>query len=727
MKKKAWPFIGDTEKAMGAPSEDPIKGMQIGPQGLRQTFVPGVPSFEENIVPISYGDPLFFPLSNDVEEHDEDDLGEVKAFTREFLSKFGSNSTILGIGPQSNFYANKIIDRDINLYNLSATASTKDANFYEEVGNPMFFNFNKKFDGFYINNCLDKSLDKKITLKNIYSQLRPLSYGLIVHSGEDISDVIKASGFSILEKYAKNLKCYLISKDELSKIALARVYKNYGDSASAIIKCDIAETHQEKVDGLQVYSGLDSETGLLFPYKEPQDVCFHMAKVSFPIDIIFIDNDNKVKKIAKNIQPGSLDLFTCSGVLNVLEISGGMSDALSITDGDTIFIEKASSFDHSDIINNDLNYYKKSSLSNSSLIKIGSQNLFYYSSLDNKVNSEIDYRSIAAFDLDSYIFADDQDNKLFRLNKTSSDTSINIFSEIQNVDKSSYINIKTSDLLTKSVLSKVSADYSVPLNVGSLRINSENNKFLKKLSSIDSRLYRIVFATKKDLDINLLRKIIAREIKTKIGSNFLDKFEILQVPNNFGTEDILHALEQKYRNVNATLFSNNIVKKSGIPVSDPVKAKAKESLEKLIEAIDISEELVVNFEKNYNVYQKMIGKLDVIKNSKGQYNESCNRNSSKAEKMLANIRAAILLLSEIKDVSTTDEIISGIALSSKNASEGIIKIFDLLEQIDEDNFVDLLGQKTRESKNLLNDLNNNLNRAKDYINNDILGIVVLVE
>ena len=95
--------------------------------------------------------------------------------------------------------------------------------------------------------------------------------------------------------------------------------------------------------------------------------------------------------------------------------------------------------------------------------------------------------------------------------------------------------------------------------------------------------------------------------------------------------------------------------------------------------------------------------------------------------MLANIRAAILLLSEIKDVSTTDEIISGIALSSKNASEGIIKIFDLLEQIDEDNFVDLLGQKTRESKNLLNDLNNNLNRAKDYINNDILGIVVLVE
>ena len=123
----------------------------------------------------------------------------------------------------------------------------------------------------------------------------------------------------------------------------------------------------------------------------------------------------------------------------------------------------------------------------------------------------------------------------------------------------------------------------------------------------------------------------------------------------------------------------------------------------------------------------MLGKKEVILKSKGRYQETCTKNSALAHKMLLNIRDAIKLMSKIRDISSTEEIISGIALCSKSSSDAITKVFDLVEQLEEDTFVDLLGQRTKEAKNLLADLTHSVNRCKDYINTDILGIVVLSE
>ena len=55
-----------------------------------------------------------------------------------------------------------------------------------------------------------------------------------------------------------------------------------------------------------------------------------MGSVGYPIDIIFIDEESRIKKICKNIQPGSLGVYGCAGIKSVLEISGGLSDALGI-------------------------------------------------------------------------------------------------------------------------------------------------------------------------------------------------------------------------------------------------------------------------------------------------------------------------------------------------------------------------------------------------------------
>ena len=162
--------------------------------------------------------------------------------------------------------------------------------------------------------------------------------GLIIASkGQDLIKEASNAGLFVKMFHSGSLdKAYVIN-DISSKTVVARYYdENSSESASFV--CDIADTPKKKLDGLQVYSRLKDECGLVFPYKRATDVMFHMGSVSYPIDIIFIDDNDNIKKISKNIQPGSLDVFSCSGIKNVLEVSGGTCDLLDIRVGRKMYL-----------------------------------------------------------------------------------------------------------------------------------------------------------------------------------------------------------------------------------------------------------------------------------------------------------------------------------------------------------------------------------------------------
>ena len=58
------------------------------------------------------------------------------------------------------------------------------------------------------------------------------------------------------------------------------------------LNCLIAETDEEREIGLSQYKGLDKNEGMIFIYEEPQEaVTYTCEEMSFPIDIIFIDED----------------------------------------------------------------------------------------------------------------------------------------------------------------------------------------------------------------------------------------------------------------------------------------------------------------------------------------------------------------------------------------------------------------------------------------------------
>lgn len=106
---------------------------------------------------------------------------------------------------------------------------------------------------------------------------------------------------------------------------------------------DIAETVLEKAAGLEVKDALKDSEGMFFPFDPPENVTFHMGKVKFPIDILFLMNDGnkmKVGKVIHNVEPGSDDRWSFQKASAVLELVGGMCATCEIKEGSVCSFDK---------------------------------------------------------------------------------------------------------------------------------------------------------------------------------------------------------------------------------------------------------------------------------------------------------------------------------------------------------------------------------------------------
>lgn len=112
---------------------------------------------------------------------------------------------------------------------------------------------------------------------------------------------------------------------------------------NALFKACVAYSNLEKSKGLEVFSSLEADKGMLFPFEKVNHVSFHMGSVSFPIDIVFLTDTSlglKVAKIVHNAQPGTDEIWSCPNVLHVLEIPGGSCKKYNIKLNDLCVLEE---------------------------------------------------------------------------------------------------------------------------------------------------------------------------------------------------------------------------------------------------------------------------------------------------------------------------------------------------------------------------------------------------
>jgi len=104
----------------------------------------------------------------------------------------------------------------------------------------------------------------------------------------------------------------------------------------------IAQTEQEHEAGLSGKDRLPQNQGMLFLFKEPVSQTFWMKGMRFPLDIIYIDTNNKIVSLYKNLEnptPFDPTIRTVSPAQpadKVLEINAGLSDKYHFKAGDEV-------------------------------------------------------------------------------------------------------------------------------------------------------------------------------------------------------------------------------------------------------------------------------------------------------------------------------------------------------------------------------------------------------
>lgn len=119
----------------------------------------------------------------------------------------------------------------------------------------------------------------------------------------------------------------------------ADFFPNYEKTTISIngfnISMAIASTDEQRIRGLSGVEMMNENEGMLFLFDRPSKQGFWMNKMNFPIDIIWLDSNNKVVHIEKQLEP--CKLFLACPVYNpqvdsiyVIELRSGFADDHSI-------------------------------------------------------------------------------------------------------------------------------------------------------------------------------------------------------------------------------------------------------------------------------------------------------------------------------------------------------------------------------------------------------------
>jgi uncharacterized protein len=110
----------------------------------------------------------------------------------------------------------------------------------------------------------------------------------------------------------------------------------YVEAPGGRIYVEIADTPEERAEGLMFRSSLPADRGMLFVFPEPQPLAFWMKNTSIPLSIAYIDRDGRILEI-HYMEPYSLESVPSrQPALYALEVNRGTFERLGIEPGDRL-------------------------------------------------------------------------------------------------------------------------------------------------------------------------------------------------------------------------------------------------------------------------------------------------------------------------------------------------------------------------------------------------------
>ncbi len=105
----------------------------------------------------------------------------------------------------------------------------------------------------------------------------------------------------------------------------------------ASFQVEVADTPQLRNTGLMNRKNMASSAGMLFVFDHPQQVAFWMKNTLIPLDMVFVDEAGRVKRVHQNAIPhDETSIPGGDGIQFVLEINGGMAALFGISEGSEI-------------------------------------------------------------------------------------------------------------------------------------------------------------------------------------------------------------------------------------------------------------------------------------------------------------------------------------------------------------------------------------------------------
>ena len=130
---------------------------------------------------------------------------------------------------------------------------------------------------------------------------------------------------------------YLVASSEIARSAEKQIVEIASKTGVHVFSVELAVTDEERAHGLMYRRSVPDSYGMLFDFKRDQEITMWMKNTYVSLDMIFIQSDGRIRRIAENTETESEKIIPSGGkVRAVLEVVAGTARKLGIEPGDRV-------------------------------------------------------------------------------------------------------------------------------------------------------------------------------------------------------------------------------------------------------------------------------------------------------------------------------------------------------------------------------------------------------